>query len=599
MRSRVAVWIAFVSAAALVSCAVAAEGQTVGQHSLNEYVLFLRYFQNAASKQGCKDWPAQPRKPGTRVMITFDPQNADITLVTPFAYGVPHLLDDCRRIAERIGRPRADYYTVQGTYTVSVDIELNKDLRRSRFRTDFDLDLSALAAALSQASLPHPIVVAIDTRMVDPEWITPGGKTISIQNVRFIHAGDVTPGSALRFHAVLSWAAIPGIALFAVIGVILLVGPWVVGRSLLKTPVEPAAPDPDQIQKKCDKGLSHVKWAILTLVAPGLLLATLDRRQVELPFGFLMLPNLMMMLASYFLIVSLGVLWLRAKRVRRVRPSSPKLASILAGPLGFAFPFLVTLPVLFAINLIPLYSGQALIWRKWIVFALIGVTLVSSAVLGWRRSRKARTELIDGPWHAALTGLAQRAGVPAPRLYQLDSPLINAFVTRSGAVLITTGLTEKLSPQEVEAIMAHELAHIHCGHHLKSRRAAWIALACMGVLFCIGLYINTHVQPEALVRRLLFFTPMPLAVIFQLVIGAAAGKGRRLRELEADRMSLQWIDNPEIMVSALNKLHYLSGQPARLKLDDQLVSSHPALAHRVEAIRAETELRPHPQEEEA
>ncbi|MDZ7705941.1 MAG: M48 family metallopeptidase [Trueperaceae bacterium] len=56
------------------------------------------------------------------------------------------------------------------------------------------------------------------------------------------------------------------------------------------------------------------------------------------------------------------------------------------------------------------------------------------------------------------------AGIPAPKLYVIDSPALNAFATgrtpEHAAVAVTTGLIDKLDRQELEGVVAHELAHI-------------------------------------------------------------------------------------------------------------------------------------------
>ncbi len=61
-------------------------------------------------------------------------------------------------------------------------------------------------------------------------------------------------------------------------------------------------------------------------------------------------------------------------------------------------------------------------------------------------------------------GLALAAGLPAPRPYIVDDPAPNAFATgrdpEHAAVAVTTGLLDKLDRQELEGVIAHELAHV-------------------------------------------------------------------------------------------------------------------------------------------
>src|SRR5262245_60185401 len=60
--------------------------------------------------------------------------------------------------------------------------------------------------------------------------------------------------------------------------------------------------------------------------------------------------------------------------------------------------------------------------------------------------------------------LAQRAALPMPRVYLIDSPHPNAFATGRNpdhsALAVTTGLLGLLDRQEVAAVMAHELTHV-------------------------------------------------------------------------------------------------------------------------------------------
>ena len=61
-------------------------------------------------------------------------------------------------------------------------------------------------------------------------------------------------------------------------------------------------------------------------------------------------------------------------------------------------------------------------------------------------------------------GLAERAGLPMPRVFIMDNPQPNAFATgrnpEHAAVAVTTGLMERMSREELAGVIAHELAHI-------------------------------------------------------------------------------------------------------------------------------------------
>lgn len=82
--------------------------------------------------------------------------------------------------------------------------------------------------------------------------------------------------------------------------------------------------------------------------------------------------------------------------------------------------------------------------------------------------------------------LAIAAGVPMPEVYLIDSPALNAFATgrdpEHAAVAITRGLREKLTRDEMQGVMAHEMAHVR---HLDIRLTMMVAtLVGMIVLAC-------------------------------------------------------------------------------------------------------------------
>lgn len=159
--------------------------------------------------------------------------------------------------------------------------------------------------------------------------------------------------------------------------------------------------------------------------------------------------------------------------------------------------------------------------------------------------------------------LAQRANLPMPRVYLIDSAAPNAFATgrdpQHGAVAVTTGLLQLLNDDEVAAVIAHELGHIKNRDTLISTIAAIFAgaiaiLADMAqwALLLGGFGRHDDDAEESglagLVSGLLLILVAPIAAtLIQLAIS-------RTREFEADAAGAAISGAPLALASALRKI---------------------------------------------
>ena len=174
--------------------------------------------------------------------------------------------------------------------------------------------------------------------------------------------------------------------------------------------------------------------------------------------------------------------------------------------------------------------------------------------------------------HAMLDGLCARGELPKPKLYILPEQAPNAFATgrnaRHAAVAVTAGLLETMSQEEVEGVLAHELAHIKNRDILISSVAATIAgaitmiatFARFGALFggrggrgggMLGVLATAIVAPIA-------------ALVIQMAVS-------RSREYAADATGARIAGSPQGLARALEKLGRLS---RRVSMNATAATSH-------------------------
>ncbi|MDI3257559.1 MAG: zinc metalloprotease HtpX [Kyrpidia sp.] len=208
--------------------------------------------------------------------------------------------------------------------------------------------------------------------------------------------------------------------------------------------------------------------------------------------------------------------------------------------------------------------------------------------------------------HAMIRRLADRAGLPMPRVYITPSPQPNAFATgrnpQHAAVAVTEGILRLLTPHELEGVLAHELAHVRNRDILISSMAAmlagaitWIANVIQwGAMF--GLGRQDEEDGPGLVGGLFMAILGPIAAtLVQLAIS-------RAREFKADATGARIAGTADGLASALLKLeeaaeripsfvnpstaHMYIVNPLRGSTIAQLFSTHPPIPERVRRLRA-------------
>jgi heat shock protein HtpX len=208
-----------------------------------------------------------------------------------------------------------------------------------------------------------------------------------------------------------------------------------------------------------------------------------------------------------------------------------------------------------------------------------------------------------GPGHRLydlVADLAQRGGLPMPRVYVIPQPSPNAFATgrnpQHAAVAATEGILQLLDDQELAGVVAHELAHVKNRDILISSVAATLAAAIMMVarfaMFFGGSRDDRQGQNPVTVLAMVVLAPVA-AMLIQAAIS-------RSREFDADAGGAALAGTPSGLVSALRKLEAgsravpLDANPATAHMFIikpfsasglvSLFSTHPPTERRIQAL---------------
>lgn len=207
--------------------------------------------------------------------------------------------------------------------------------------------------------------------------------------------------------------------------------------------------------------------------------------------------------------------------------------------------------------------------------------------------------------YAMVQGLADRAGMPMPKVYLIETDQPNAFATGrdpdNAAVAVTRGLLANLSPEEVAGVVAHELAHIQNRDTLLMTVTATFAGA-ISMLANFGLFFGGSDDRE---RPMGFIGTLALMFLAPLAAGLVQMAISRSREYEADRLGAEICGQPLWLASALGRIERLAQRidnvgaernpatahmfiinPLHAMRHDRLFATHPNTANRIAALEA-------------
>ncbi len=259
-----------------------------------------------------------------------------------------------------------------------------------------------------------------------------------------------------------------------------------------------------------------------------------------------------------------------------------------------------------------------LVWGN-ILFGII-ITLIAASVyalMAYLQGRAMVTKMVGAreltkkefphAYHS-IEGLSLAAGIPTPKMYVIDTPALNAFATGrnpdNSAVVLTTGLIAKLNRQELEGVIAHELAHIRN----YDIRVMMIAAVITGVLLFLSqfllrsLFFSGGRGRDGKGQIIMIVVAIVLAILSPIIAEMIRLGISRKREYAADAGAVVLTRYPAGLAGALKKIsadpkpaeriansatnHLFISNPDRKKTGfwARTFSTHPPIEDRIDRL---------------
>ncbi|WP_254762334.1 zinc metalloprotease HtpX [Natrinema marinum] len=272
----------------------------------------------------------------------------------------------------------------------------------------------------------------------------------------------------------------------------------------------------------------------------------------------------------------------------------------------------VTMFLLFALYIVfagalTFYIGGGL-WLFAVLFASFSLVQYYFSDTLTLKSMGAKTVSADEypQLHASIERLSQQADLPKPKVAVVDSKVPNAFATgrnqRNAAVCVTTGIMNTLDQDELDGVLAHELAHVKNRDMMVMTIASFLSTIAFMIVRWGAFFGGGHGRGReggggGIIVAIL--VSLVVWIISYLLIRALS----RYREFAADRGAAAITGNPSALASALLKI---SGEMDKVPKDDlreeaemnaffiipiksgivgRLFSTHPSTERRVERLR--------------
>ena len=276
---------------------------------------------------------------------------------------------------------------------------------------------------------------------------------------------------------------------------------------------------------------------------------------------------------------------------------------------GLRLRMAITMFLLFALFLvfagfITTYLGGGMVMFVVLMGGMsLGQWYFSDRLTLWSMGAQEVTESEYPQLHASVTRLSQQADLPKPKVAIVDSSMPNAFATgrskNHAAVCVTTGIMQTLDEEELEGVLAHELAHIKNRDMTVMTIASFLSTLAFIVVRWGWLFAGGRNRQGGGSFLVAIVVSLLVWIISFVLIRALS----RYREYAADRGGAMISGKPSKLASALLKIDNRMDRvpeedlrdqaemnaffiiPIRAGIVGKLFRTHPTTENRVERLR--------------
>ncbi len=206
-------------------------------------------------------------------------------------------------------------------------------------------------------------------------------------------------------------------------------------------------------------------------------------------------------------------------------------------------------------------------------------------------------------YHNIVEGLCLASGLPKPKLYIMQNEQINAFASgrdpKHAVICVTEGALQKLTKQELEGVLAHELSHI-ANYDIRFMTLTAVLVGMIAIIseiFLRSLFWSSLSggRDRDNNNAILMIIGIALAILAPIIVSLVQLAISRKREYAADSSAVKFVRTPTGLINALEKIQHNSpmkvsgaisplflAKPSRTK---EWFQTHPPLSKRIARLQ--------------